>query len=67
MQQAEEMLKVAEKQREETLSEVTQKLHGLRSQINQKLELHAPREKEAEVMTAEVLILNRNLNFTGFF
>lgn len=54
MQQVEEMLKVAEKEREETLSEETQKLNGLRSQIEQKIKLLEPREKEAEVMVCKV-------------
>jgi hypothetical protein len=54
VQQAEAALKAAEKEREETLSEETQKLNGLRSQIEQKIKLLEPREREAEAMVYKV-------------
>jgi hypothetical protein len=54
VQQAEEVLKVAEKEREEILSEETKKLNVLRSQIEQKLKLLEPKEREAEAMVYKV-------------
>ena len=57
MQQAEEMLKAAEKEREDILSEETQKLNGMRSQVELKLKLLEPREREAEAMVSKVWIL----------
>ena len=54
VQQTEEMLKAAEKEREEILSEETKKLNGVRSQIELKLKLLEPREREAEAMVSKV-------------
>ncbi|XP_078178447.1 kinetochore protein NUF2 homolog [Carex rostrata] len=53
VQQAEEMLKAAGKEREEILSEETKKLNGVRSQIELKLKLLEPREREAEAMVSK--------------
>ncbi|KAJ3705161.1 hypothetical protein LUZ61_008866 [Rhynchospora tenuis] len=52
-QQAEELLKMAEKERDEALTEENRKLNELRSQYEQKLNLLELIEKEAEVMVSE--------------
>jgi len=56
VQQAEEKLKAAEKEREEILSEETQKLNGVRSQIELKLKLLQPRDRDAEAMVSKVFV-----------
>ncbi|KAJ4801549.1 Kinetochore protein Nuf2 [Rhynchospora pubera] len=52
VQQAEEMLKMAEKERDETLIEENKKLNDLKSQYEQKLKLLVLIEKEAEAMVS---------------
>lgn len=56
VKEAEELVKVAEKERDARCAEETQRLNTVRAEIEWKLQCLEPREKKVEAMVAEVNI-----------
>lgn len=56
VEEAEELIKVAEKERDARCAEDTQRLNTVRAEIEWKLQCLEPREKKVETMVAEVNI-----------
>lgn len=56
VKEAEELVKLAEKERDARCAEETQRLNTVRAEIEWKLQCLEPREKKVEAMVAEVNI-----------